>query len=276
MLGAMTEQQLQTELTWLFQRACPGIIPRSGERGAAVNCYSVEVPSDGSPHLLLRGVQENLVEADEWDGQRFSIRRKVPLSAIDPANVEVTHFYGLNELNFTGLAAFGRARRWRLPYLKLELERFRSRIAQWLFNRRSLAGRERLDVLREIVAAAEESDQAVNAFHLMNRRHGLRWAHHPGWREHHRSLNRLLRGLADTGELTAVNGMDYSPTGFAYRALEDSEGTDRKHRDNFRLQLWIAMLTLAGATMAAVQANVVKLPTLVDFTDGQSQCDSEK
>lgn len=263
-----TEQKQQDELTWLLQRVAPARIPRSGTAAQAVDCYSIEVPRNGEPYLMLNSIHGSSVEALEWDGARFATQRQMPLSAFTPEEFEITHFYGLDELRFRGLNQAARARRWRLPYIELGFLRYKRAVAQWLFNRRDLKAGERLEVLRDVVDAVSNSGQdAVDAFFLMTRRHRDQWARHPAWEQHHRSLNGQLRGLVDTGELRIVGeGALFSPTGLAFRTLEESDDTDRKHRDNFRLQLAIGILTLVGAFMGAVQANVVKLPTLVDFT----------
>jgi hypothetical protein len=218
---------------------------------------------------MLSSIHGDVVEALEWDGMRFATPQQIALSAIEPHDVKVTHFFGLAELTFSGLEEAARARRWKLPYFKLRLLQLKSRAGQWLFNRRDLKAGERLAVLREVVAAVSNSDQdAVDAFFLMTFRHGPQWSRHPGWEQLRRALNRQLNGLAATGELRHDSGSQlFTPTGQAYKTLEESDDTDRRHTDNFRLQFAIGVLTLVGAFMAAVQASVVKVPTLFDFTE---------
>jgi hypothetical protein len=264
------EQKKRVELAWLLQRGAPARVPRSGPAGEAVDCYVLEVPRNGQPYLMLSSIQGDVVEALEWDGTQFATPQQIALSTIQPDDVKVTHFYGLAELSFNGLNAAVHARRWKLPYFRLRLLQWWGRAAQWLFNRRDLKAGERLAVLREVVAAVGNSDQdAVDAFFLMTLRHGPQWARHPGWEQLRRALTRQLNGLADTGELRLDTGSQlFTPTGQAYKSLEESDDTDRRHRDNFRLQIAIGVLTLVGALMAAVQADVVKVPTLVDFTGG--------
>lgn len=267
---ADTEQQKQVELTWLLQRGAPAQVPRSGAAGEAVNCYVLEVPRNGQPYLMLSSIHGDVVEALEWDGTQFATPQQIALATIRPDEVKVTHFYGLAELTFSGLENAARARRWKLPYFRLRLLRWKTRAAQWLFNRRDLKAGERIAVLRDVVAAVRNSNHdAVDAFSLMTSRHGPQWSRHPNWEQLRRGLNRHLSGLVDTGELRRDAGSQlFIPTGQAYKTLEESDDTDRRHRDNFRLQVAIGALTLVGAFMAAVQANVVKVPTLVDFTGG--------
>lgn len=48
--------------------------------------------------------------------------------------------------------------------------------------------------------------------------------------------------------------------------MEDSEEQDRKHSANLRVQLMLAVLTLFSAVMAAAQAGLLKLPTLLNIS----------
>lgn len=274
----MTEQKIRELLCWLLapERVAPPLIPRSGPRAEAVDSYCVEIPKNGKPYLMLRAVENDSVIADEWSGTRFETPHQLPMSGIQANQVEVTHFIGMDELAFSGLGAFLWARRLRMPYIARRLRRGRNRVAQWLFNKRDLDAGARLAVLREVVRAVGDGTQGMDAFGLMHLRHGDRWAGHPGWQAHRQALNLRLRGLVDTGELRlSDDGLRFFPTGQAYRALDESDDIDRKHRDNFRLQVVIGLLTLVGAFMGAVQASVVKLPTLLDLTDG-TKCEAPK
>jgi len=71
--------------------------------------------------------------------------------------------------------------------------------------------------------------------------------------------------LAQTGELERY-GEGYRLTGLALKTMEDSEEQDRKHSANLRVQLMLAVLTLFSAVMAAAQARLLKLPTLLDIS----------
>lgn len=274
----MKEQRIRELLCWLLTptRVTPDLIPRSGPRAEAIDCYSVEIPRDGQPYLMLRAVENDSVIADEWNGTRYEMNRRLPISEIQANQVVVTHYIGTDQLAFKGLRAFLWAHRLRLPYIAQRLRRCRSSLVQWLFNKRDLTAGARLAVLREVVRAVGDGAEGIDAFGLMSLRHGDWWVGHPDWQAHRRALSRQLTGLVDTGELRLLDdGRRFTPTGQAYRTLEEGDDTDRKHRDNFRLQVGIVILTLVGAFMGAVQANVVKLPTLLDLTDG-TKCEAPK
>lgn len=274
----MKEQKIHNLLCWLLapERVAPDRIPRSGPRAEVVDSYCVEITRAGQPHLLLRSVENDSVNAAEWNGSRYDGLHLLPMSGIQADQVVVTHFIGTDDLVFNGLEAFLWARRLRLPYIARRFRRGWNHVVQWFFNKRDLEAGARLAVLREVVRTVDHGAQSADAFDLMMLRHGSRWGTHPRWQAHHRALNSQLAGLVDTGELRqAVGGNGFIPTGQAFRTLEESDDSDRKHRDNFRLQVVIGLLTLVGAFMGAVQANVVKLPTLLDLTGGMT-CEAKK
>lgn len=257
----------QRDLAWLLARAAPDLVARSGDKGRAVDAYVVEVFKDGAPSLLLRGMTGTTVQAHAWDGASYSAAEQVALQDIDPECLQVTHFAGLDELRFHGLRQFRRARRWRWPYWRLAVENGWQAATQWLFNKRSLQAQERVQVLRDVVDAVDDVTSApgVDAFDLLSRRYGPRWAMHPAWKSHHARLQRLLVGLRETGELT-VAAQRFLPTGLAYQRLEEIDAADRRHRENARTQFFLAVLATIGVVLAAAQAGVVKLPTLFDWS----------
>ena len=80
-----------------------------------------------------------------------------------------------------------------------------------------------------------------------------------------RRLEFYLDSLVETGELRCINHM-YSVTGQGVRALEEYEEQERKHAEGVRLQaraLWVAV---AIALLTVVQAGLIKLPAVIDFT----------
>lgn len=264
-MTALDRHLLSWLLPFVLSRRCDERIPRSGVRGEQVNCFAVYAPRQGQPELLLERLEGDRIHALCWDGSRFVDPVTIALGDIDAARISVTHFWGLAELNFQGVKdlAFGL---WtKLPYVVIVLQRVRSDVAQRTFNRRTMTSRKRLNLLRELVEAALAGQQQLSALDLMTRRYGYRWAGHPQWREHHRELEVQLSMLAETGEVRSVPGAAYAVTGHAMRALEHEEEADRRQRTNVCLQLAIALLTAATVFTGLIQADLLKLPTLIDL-----------
>lgn len=215
--------------------------------------------------MFLLGMQGRDVTGFQFDGNRYSIAKTISVNEIEPDDLEVTHHYGLDEVYFQGIraVALGRLTGW--PYAWIHLRRIAIGLGQYVFNKRTLETRRRLDILRDVVKEAESGRNAVGALDLMSRRYGDRWAGHPDWKSHHDLLELHLELLAESGEL-AKSSSKFRPTGLALKTLDESEEQDRKHSANLRVQLLLALLTLVSSVMAAAQAGLLKLPTLLDLT----------
>lgn len=139
------------------------------------------------------------------------------------------------------------------------------RCAQWLFNRRSLVVKNRLQILRDSVELAQSGKSSIGSLDLMSKRYGYRWASYPKWESHSKEIEFYLDGLVDTGELRKAD-CDFAPTGQAFKTLEEADEQDRKHRANLRVQIILSILAFFSAIAAAAQAGIFKFPTLLDFT----------
>lgn len=251
-------------LRQVVSRACPSTVPRSGREGEAINCFNTKVVKNGESDLVLLEIVGNEVKGLRHDGSRYSIEVSIPVAQIDPAAVHVTHFYGLDRVEYEGVwsAALGLWIGW--PYAWLHARRLWNSFAQRLFNRRSLPARRRLDLLRDVFEASSGGANPVDALDLMTSRHGSRWAGHPCWQSHHEEMESQLELLADAGDLKKL-GTGYRPTGQGLRTLEETEEADRRHKEHFRLQFGLGLLALASLLMAAAQAGVVRFPLLLDL-----------
>ena len=115
----------------LLKRTCGDQpVPRSGEDGARVNCFYVQIPKGDNPDYGLLSIAGFTVQALQFDGTSCSIPASLDLSGISAESVEVTHFYGLDEVRFQGLAALAVGRTFGLPYARIHLARIANAIAQ--------------------------------------------------------------------------------------------------------------------------------------------------
>lgn len=250
----------------LLTRACPSTIHTSGEEGEAVNCFSSHLPDGDDPDLVLLRCDGEEVRGLKYDGTRFSADASIAFRDIDPRRLRITHYYGLDRVEYAGIwgVAIGLTTGW--PYAVIHWRRLRNRVTQRLFNRRRLVIRKHLDILQQVVdLTVGGGNDAVDALDLMTDSYGEWWATHPGWGSHHSQLERHLELLVQSGELEKWDTR-YRPTGQALKTLEESEDADRKHSANLRVQWGLAFLTLLALAMAAAQAGLIKLPVLLDLT----------
>lgn len=218
--------------------------------------------------MVLRSITGTTVEALESDGDRLIVPTTIELADIDPQALEVTHYYGLDEVHYEGIGevALGLGTKW--PYVWLHLGRFADALGQRRFNSRPLLVGERLDILRDVMEATARGTDAVGALDLMSHRYGYRWAGHPDWNECQQRLDRQLALLAEAGDLATNDHFTYRPTGQGLRTLDERTDAARKHDANWRVQVLAVVAAIAAAVFAAAQAGFFKSSTSSDTQPG--------
>lgn len=258
----------------ILSKACPSTVPRTGSAGERIDCFTATIRDGDEPNLVLLRMADHQVEGLRFANGTYSIAVKIPVAELDPRKLHLTHFYGIDEVRYEGVRAVARGLWTGWPYAFIHLRRVWNTVAQRLFNRRTMASRRRLDVLRDVIEATTSGATAVDAMDLMSARYGYRWVSHPEWETHHQQLKKQLELLAESGELRKIDHK-FQPSGLALRTLEESEEADRKHVANYRVQMLLAVLTCVSAIMAAAQAGLLKLPVLLDLTGNRASAVSE-
>lgn len=230
------------------------------------NCFNTFVPQATRPSLVLRHISGSTVEGLEFDGNRHAVLATRELVDINSESIEVTHFYGLDEVRYEGIrqVALGLWTKW--PYAWVHYLRLKNAVDQRRFNSRPLVLGERFDILRDVVAATARGVDAVDALNLMSFRFGNRWAGHPDWQMYQKRLEKQLELLSDSGDLTASDHFSYRPTGSGARAVDERKDAARKHGANWWVQMALVVLAVLALVFAAAQAGFVRLPTVLDLT----------
>lgn len=264
-MRALTTKFCRYFLPSVLARKCESRIPRSGEKGEQVNCFTVSIDKAGEPYLIALELDGDNLKCIEWNGQRYEIDTTVTLTSIQPSQFHITHYYGLAEVRYFGIMDFviGRLTRW--PYIKIHFVQSLSKFDQYLFNKKKLVTKQRVDLLRFLVSQALEGHDSFGEIDLMTQLYSIKWVLHPDQDSQRSKLEFYLESLVDTGELKKVNHK-YILTGHAVRAIEEYEEQERKHTENVKIQGRMFWLTLAIALLTLVQAGLVKLPPLFDFT----------
>jgi hypothetical protein len=244
---------------------CPDLVPRSGEAAARVNCYSVYVDKNSEPYLLVKALAGESLECLEWSGQRFDVPKSVSFADIPTGDVSITHFYGYSEVQYKGLREFVAGRLFRLPYLKIRAVRSIESLDQYFFNKKKLVTKQRIELLRFLVARHLDGKSIKSPFELMTGLYSVKWFLHPERESQHTRLRFYLDSLVSTGELANRNG-DYELTGRALQTIETYEEQERKHTESVKTQRANAWLTAAIVLLTAAQAGIIKFATLVDLS----------
>lgn len=215
--------------------------------------------------MLVKATAGESLECLEWSGERFDIPKAVSFSEVPEIDFSITHFYGYAEIQYKGLRDFTAGRLLRLPYLKIFIVRWIESIDQYFFNKKKLVTKQRVDLLRFLVARHLDGKSIESHLELMTGLYSIKWVLHPERRSQQARLRFYLDSLVSTGELESRNG-EYALTGIALQTIENYEEQERKHTENVKTQRANAWLTAAIVLLTAAQAGVIKFPTLIDLS----------
>jgi hypothetical protein len=252
-------------LLHVLGRACESSIPRSGEEGARVNCFVTSIDKDGHPYLIVLGLSANELDCIKWDGSRYQIQQRLPLASFRLSDFQITHYYGLSEIRYQGIFDFllNRVTGW--PYINIYVVRWLDSFGQYIFNKKKLITKQRMELLKFLVGRALDGKTEHEALDLMDGLYTLKWVRHPQGEQQQQKLEFYLNSLVATGELKNINHK-YVVTGNALRTIEEYEEQERKHTENVKMQWRMFWLALAIVVLTLVQAGLVKLPPIIDLT----------
>jgi hypothetical protein len=252
-------------LPGLLARACPATVHRSGDEGMRVNCFNVVLPEAIRPRTVLVDITGSTIQGLEFDGQSHKRPVTIELDDIDAALLQVTHYYGLDEVRYEGIVhlALGRVTKW--PYVLLHSLRVQRWLMQRWFNARQMKLGDRLTILKDVADLTSEGVQNIGALEVMSHRYGNHWAGHPGWHSFQERLDKQLQLLADAGDLSTSDNFSFRLTGQGVRTLDERRDASRKHGANWWMQLAGWVVALLALVFAAAQANFLKLPTVLDM-----------
>jgi hypothetical protein len=97
---------------------------------------------------------------------------------------------------------------------------------------------------------------------------------HPDGDAQHKKVNFYLDSLVRSGELDKID-YKYSVAGAALRTIEEYEEEERKHTETVKMQRRMFWLTLVIAFLTFVQAGLIKIPTLVVFSNPHTQVENK-
>lgn len=261
----LAHRLVTTVLQHVLNRPCESTIPRSGEKGAAVNCYVTAIDKGDDPYLVVRSLNNGQLSCLKWDGSNFSTSVAIPLDNLHLRDFHITHYYGLAEVSYHGIIDFVLMRITCWPYLKIHLVQALSHVDQYLFNKKKLITKQRKELLKVLVEHALEGHTEHEPLDLMTSLYSIKWFSHPHGEQAQSRLEFYLDSLVETGELKKTN-YKYVLTGHALRAIEEYEEEERKHTENVKMQWRMFWLAFAVAALTVVQAGLVKLPPLIDLT----------
>jgi hypothetical protein len=254
----------------LLSRACESRIPRSGDAGARVNCFVVSLDKNGEPFFIATEYDANVLRGLSWDGSSYSDEHTVALEDIGNYELRITHYYGLATVTYYSIFDFAFHHVTRLEYLKIRFVRYIEATHQYFFNKRKLVTKKRMELLEFMVNdQLDREHNGIGVIDLMTKLYSINWVLHPSADEQQQKLElyleSLVESLVESGELQNINH-EYVVTGRAISTLERYEEEERRHAEAVKLQRKMVLLTILLVLMAMVQAGLIKLPPLLDFS----------
>ena len=270
----ITQGVKNTLYRWLLpkfiSKACTSTIPRSGEEGENVNCYVVSLYKDSERYFVATGYDCGKLLGFKRNGDSYKEEQSLELADLDNDELRITHYYGLDEVRYSGIYDAAWHYLTRLIYLKIKIYRYVSSIEQYFFSKKMLVTKKRMDLLQFMLDdQLNRNHDGIEIIDLMTKLYSINWVLHPTGEEQQKKLELYLNSLIHTGELEKIN-YEYKVTGRAIATIEKYEKEDRKHSEAANLQKLIAFLTACLVVVGLLQVGVIKLPTYLDLSDKQN------
>ncbi|BCI77644.1 hypothetical protein [Vibrio cholerae] len=259
---------------WLIERvlkhvvslSCPASIPRSGEAGSQVRCYSTVIKIMGNEELLATKITDGKVIGHLWNKylQRFDEEATIELLWLEPHSLDIRRYIGYFEVSYESLWDYLINDQTGYMAFRAFLSRTRSRVAQYVFNKRTLELKKRHELLSFLIQNYGSMRSEFSLITLMHKAYSLYSFRHPDKEKLKRLLELQLDSFVQSGELIKQDG-SYKLTGKAIQTLETFQLESRRHKMALIQQWLMITLTFLLALIGLVQANIVKFPTILEL-----------
>lgn len=273
----LKQRILRLLLPRLLARKSPSRIPRSGEEGKKVNCYTIRIIEDNGEwlHLVDKFDKEkNELHVLAPDNKNsFVIPKSYTLNHLAPEKFHFTHYYGLYQLDYNSVydLAFNFISKY--DVVKVHIKIFWDIISQSRFNKKILVTKTTRELLQFLVEKQLNDDvknsengfnysrKAIDEFSLMTELYSMRWISHPQSSQQRKKVELYLESLVQSKNLEKKNH-DYFVTGKALQTLEEYEENERRHQDAVKTQKGILWLTFVIAIATMVEARIIEVSSI--------------
>lgn len=251
----------------VLRKAVPedGVV-RLGEGVELVDSKILKFLQNGEPWLIAKRRDGDMLICAVWNGRTHSGNHSFPISDFTDNQYQIKHYYGPSTLYFNSISDYALGYYLKLPYLLIHAHRLLDRAGTFLYNKRRIVLKQRLELLTFMIEQAAEGKSEFSSLDLMTDMHTIRWITHPAGESVQSRLELYLDSLVDTGELQKIDSK-YRLKGPAIRLVEERAEAERRHRQSIRIQWLIAALTTATVLLTVFQSGLVKLKPLLDLTN---------
>lgn len=249
----------------ILSYACPPRIPRSGREGASVNCYSIFIDKNQEPYLLVKNIKKDTLHCIKWNGAEYKDELDIFYGDVNFSEMVIIHCCGLNDFKYINVNDFIISYYTRYPYILSYFTEKIGNIDQYFFNKKKIVTKRRMDLLKFLSDYSNETGNDIDMLTIMAKLYTKKWILHPGSNVELRKLELYLAALEENGEVERKKD-GYKVKGKALLSIEEYEEQERKHTDNIKIQRKLFWLTILIAFLAAIQAQIIKIPIIIDLT----------
>lgn len=250
-----------------LSRPAPSPVPRSGKEGLAMNCYSCGITLPNNSILWAESVNREFVRGYTIDrGTEEKTYQDLPLCMIQLSQLHIKKHQGIYDYSFRNGLDFIIKDLTCYVSFKVFLVRNIHGFNQKIFNKNPLQSKKRTEILKIILEEHASRSSEFNVVSLMVHIHSSKYFNHPDKDAATSLLNLYLESFVESGEIIKTKGINYKLTGKAIVTLEAYENAEEKHAENIRLQKVITFATIVIMLLAAIQADLIKMPTIIDLT----------
>ena len=235
-------------------------IPRTGERGKAVDCYSVYVADEEGIYLAERIDGETLI-VNQWneEEQSHNVYRELDLNQLDKLSFEISHYHGLVTHTYNTKGKF----------LCSEITRFykivslyvlsKHALPKFIHSNRPLKKPNRIKILETIDKMTEDSPhKELTSSSVSNELYGM-WSILNSKREaRNNRVQRILESLAESGELRAKDSFTFLAKGKLLVTLEHLKEEGARQDRAETNAIWMRRLTVILVITALFQSGLVR------------------
>ncbi|WP_157774592.1 hypothetical protein [Aeromonas sp. CA23] len=254
-------------LSKALKKPAPDLIPRTGEDAASVDCYSCRIILNDNISFWVESIERDCINGytigEKSDDRLY---KKLTLNDVGLSQVKIKKYKGIYDYTFeNGYDFILKDLTKYIDIVLFSIKEF-DVITQSIFNKKSLQKNKRTDILKILVERYSTRNTEFNIVSLMMHIHSSKYFNHPDKDTATSLLKLYLNSFVESGEVIKTQGINYKLTGKAIVTLENYENEERKHKENLRLQRIITFTTIIMALLAAIQADLVKMPTILDLT----------
>lgn len=255
-------------LSRLLTKPCPVQIPRTGESGKQVNCYSISIYEGDAPIMLVNSIEENGLNGNHFEGGGFRTDAVIPFSLYAGLNLRIEHYHGLVTHTYNGAWDYIIHEWTRFYKLQSIYALAKHSVPQYFFNKKTLQLPKRMKVLESIIAKqSEEPNKSFSSLDLMSYMYSIRWYLHPQKAELRKKMDLYLSSFVSSGELKNQGGsFDFIITGKAIATLEQYQIETARAKSAKSASSWMLRLTAILAFFAAFQSGLIKSPVWIDLS----------